>query len=329
MLKWGTALGLCAAFITWQGSPLVPAVGTVMLAVQVLGFVLVLLVPIADTMRGLPSANKREATIKLAWKYTRISLTYTAVLWLIGHWGDWIYYWALRHPSIAATGGAVIVALWIVVHYGRTKPHLSPALARAILGGSQSRRAEGKLTRQDRRYVAAHEAGHAMVYGALQAIPKDLSLVVNPATGDDGVLGYVSSARSLHQVKAKDFAEWEMMLLLAGAMGEMMLLGQTTLGGTSDRMKWLRLAETYLANQYRGVFYAQPSNELELSQNEKKLVALDSEQTDLLGRFFEANATRHKRLATRLFKKGKLSRDEAFPMLSGVELPEAFPAPRK
>lgn len=180
-------------------------------------------------------------------------------------------------------------------------------------------------TAQDHRCTSAHEAGHALVYAALEKLPADFRLMVNPEVDVDGALGFVTEIRGDHILQEKTFAEWRMMVFLAGKLGEIALLGESTLGSISDHHRWLGLATTYLSNHYRGVFYAYPATKFEQEQNEQKLEALQQEQRVLLQQLFDQNHAVFVALADTLFDKRMMTADDIAPFLARVSLPENFP----
>lgn len=254
---------------------------------------------------------------------------YSAALWIIGAYGDTAYSWAVANPNESAILAVAICVIWTIVKFTQTH---SPVHALARKGGD-GMVAPGvavfkpKQSERDLRYTAAHEAGHAMLYAAVDELPKDLKVCVNLQADDEGVLGFVTAFELHHRLDEKGYAEWYMLVFLAGRAGEEFLLGESTLGAGSDHMRWVGIARAYLANHYRGVFYMAPQDRLELEQNEVKLELLQAEQRGMLKQFFEVNRNVYMELTEALLNKRKMGREDLIPFLSRVQLPEGFPLP--
>lgn len=94
-----------------------------------------------------------------------------------------------------------------------------------------------------------------------------------------------------HQLEESVFAEWDMLALLAGKVGESRLMGETTstLGSSSDFTRWLDIAKTYLSNHYDGIYYPEPKNEFEQKHNVERLSVLHKAQTARLNELFDQN----------------------------------------
>jgi hypothetical protein len=61
-----------------------------------------------------------------------------------------------------------------------------------------------------------------------------------------------------------------MLVFFAGKLGEAVIHGKSTLGNSNDHVRWLGVARSYLANHYRGMYYAEPQNKFEQEKNEAK-----------------------------------------------------------
>lgn len=255
---------------------------------------------------------------------------YSAALWIIGAQGDSAYSWTVANPSESAILAVAICVIWSIVKF--TQAH-SPVHALARKGdgiaapGIAVFRPNPKPTKRDLRFTATHEAGHAMLYAALGKLPVDVKVSVNLKADDAGVLGFVTAPDSHHRLQEKCYAEWYMLVLLAGKVGEEFMFGESTLGAGNDHMRWLGIAQAYLANHYRGVFYMAPRNRLELEHNELKLEALQTEQREILNQFFEANRNVYMELTEALLDKRTMGRDDLIPFFNRVNLPKGFPLP--
>lgn len=253
---------------------------------------------------------------------------YSAALWLIGTQGDAAYSWAIANPNEAAILAVAICVIWSIVKFTQTHSPVH-ALARKgeglVAPGVAVFRLNPKQTERDLRYTATHEAGHALLYAALGELPADVKVSVNLQADDAGRLGFVTAPDSPHRLDEKCYSEWNMLVFLAGKAGEEFMFGESTLGAGSDHMRWLGIAQSYLANHYRGVFYVTPQNRLELEQNELKLEALQAEQREVLNQFFEANRDVYMELTEALLDKRTMGRDDLTPFLSRVHIPNGFP----
>ncbi|HCN0658466.1 TPA: hypothetical protein N6K62_003190 [Escherichia coli] len=247
----------------------------------------------------------------------------TGIISLIGNAGDY----ALLHPQESLPLLAIAVISLFVNHVIRPSfqgntltPDTNPVAHHAL----SSRR---KTSSQDRRFIAAHEAGHALIFAACSPYPDDLTVVVKDAQDASNAVGYVNKAQYEHLIIEKVFAEWHMLLSLAGNAGERASTGRETIGAVSDSSSWRAVAATYLSCLQRGMFYHPPSNKLEIEQNEAQMVRLCEEQKALLTQFFELNHDVHARLTQRLLDDGSLKGVQLHPYFEAVTFPPGFPRP--
>lgn len=222
----------------------------------------------------------------------------------------------IRHEVVLAGKMlGVVMVIWVVFHW--------------VFGLSDFGRslADGDRVRiRFAAFTAAHEAGHAMVYAALGELPDDLEIVLNDAPDSSGA-GFVGHTVDVRKLEEKTVAEWEMMVFLAGKLGESALNGESTLGGAIDHQRWIVGAKRYLANHYAGIFYADPQNKFEQAQNDAKLEALQDAQLALLREMFSKNEDVFKELVNSLLVKRKLNKEEISAFLCRVQLPDGFPKP--
>ncbi|EHW7683215.1 hypothetical protein K3J15_003913 [Salmonella enterica subsp. enterica serovar Mbandaka] len=249
----------------------------------------------------------------------------TVTVSLIGNAGDY----ALLHPQESLPLIAIAV---ITLFIDRCIRPAFPAPVLTADANPVPQRAMGysrrKASSQDRRFIAAHEAGHALIFAACLPYPDDLSVVVKESPdAASNAMGYVNKAQYEHLIVEKVFAEWHMLLSLAGNAGERASTGRETLGAVSDSSSWRAVAATYLSCLQRGMFYHPPSNKLEIEQNEAQLVRLHEEQKALLTRFFELNHDVHARLTQRLLDDGSLKGVQLHPYFEAVTFPAGFPRP--
>lgn len=303
---------ICAYLLGTLTEPTEPAVKQIFLLVQAFGLLAVFF---ATMFAAVISCWSGSCVYGLTSFFLRGLALNLFALWLLGQSGDGLYRWLLAHPHDAAIGAVSLIIVWMIIRFSRGLTSWPEGTATRT------------LTERDIRYTAAHEAGHALAYAALGALPADLKLNINDRSDPNGVLGFVSGTLGEHRLNEKTFAEWLMLVFLAGKMGESALLGETTLDGGGDHTRWLTVARQYLSNHNRGIFYEEPRNEWEHKQNEEKLNALQSDQVAMLTRLFDHNADVFKGLAEALLERRTLDRDAVIPFLARVQLPDGFPLP--
>lgn len=259
--------------------------------------------------------------ISLIKQATKQSAIFAMVLWLIGDVGDDIYLATQSDPKILI--GALVfflcMSLGTRASYDSETNYQVAALGVCTMASP--------ISESDKRCIAAHECGHALVYAALDALPADVQMVINEKPGPNGVLGYITGVSNDRLLHNQTFIQWYMLVLLAGKYAEELLLGESSLGGKEDYQKWLALARTFLANHNRGVYYPEPANRYEQELNEHKLQALQAEQLQMLSEFFAMNRDVYEGLVQALLNERVLRRDDLEPMLSQVQFPTNFPRP--
>lgn len=249
----------------------------------------------------------------------------TVTVSLIGNAGDY----ALLHPQESLPLIAIAV---ITLFIDRCIRPAFPAPVLTADANPVPQRAMGysrrKASSQDRRFIAAHEAGHALIFAACLPYPDDLIVVVKDSPdAASNAMGYVRKEQHQHLLIEKEVAEWNMLLSLAGAAGERASTGRETLGAISDSCTWQAVATAYLSCLHRGIFYNSPSDKLEIEQNERQLTRLLEEQEAILDRFFELNHDIHARLTQRLLDEGSLKGVQLLPYFEAVHFPPGFPRP--
>ncbi|EDK9384004.1 TPA: hypothetical protein ACJJY6_003620 [Enterobacter hormaechei subsp. xiangfangensis] len=235
---------------------------------------------------------------------------------------------AIENPIAALVVIISIFAFWIVYRLSLQGSQQTSSSMVVASGTAVFRKQEPlarKPTEQDRNTIAAHEAGHAMIYAALGNLPDDFHVRIKKETDSTNSLGYVSGLRDEHTLNYKIETEWFMLVLLAGKMGEINANKNESLGAINDMRQWLDLATQYLSNQYKGIFYTSPSNDIELTSNKEEIQKLKREQNIMLEEFFTLNVDVHKELTTELLEKGLLRREQLLPFLLKVKFPENFP----
>lgn len=321
-MKWGMYILTCVCFFNSRSEPSEPAVKQVLFLVQTFGFVAVLGTIIPAIWGAWSSVTGMIS------RFLRGLSLYSTALWLIGEKGDALYKWDMENPNDAPIAVAALIIIWMIVRFSGgvslgSESIVKSSGAAAMAAGVIS----PKPTERDSRYIAAHEAGHALVYAALGGLPADVKLAVNDHSDERGVLGFVTGVGSKHILEEKSFAEWYMLVFLAGKFGEAFMHGESTLGSSNDHLRWLIVARSYLANHYRGIYYTEPENKFEQRQNEVKLDVLQAEQLAILRTLFETNAEVFQELTDTLLEKRAMGREDLSPLLSRVNLPTGFPRP--
>lgn len=182
------------------------------------------------------------------------------------------------------------------------------------------------VTEQDRRFIAAHEAGHALLYAAWSPLPDTLRVQVKNRTDGSDALGFVNDGVPRDLLTEKESAEWQMLACLAGTAGERCYTGRVSLGAVNDATRWVTVATAYLSCHLSdGVFYPEPASELEIASNQRHLAALRNAQNARLKAFFDVNRGVHARLTETLLEHGSQAGAALLPFLTDVQLPEDFP----
>ena len=326
-VQWGVGILLAAYFLTSGPEPSNQDVKQVRDLVGTFGLIAVFVAPIVTSMVGLIVRDSLSPVINFISRFLNIFLVYSMALWLIGYGGDDFYEWALAHPRDAAISVTALTVMWIIIRFSRVlsleeSRSGEPPVSAATVTGFTAR-----PTTRDYRYAAAHEAGHALVYAALNNIPTNVRLTVNDCPDAHGTLGSITSVNSRHRLEEKSFAEWQMLVLLAGKLGETIMYGESTTGSSNDHLRWLSVARHYLANHYRGMYYSDPQSVFEQEQNGVRLEALQAEQLAMLHTLFDINIEVYRDLANMLLEVRTMGRNDLIPFLNRVKLPNGFPAP--
>lgn len=253
------------------------------------------------------------------------TLTFLFVLMMAGHLLDE----GVAHPTDALvylTGLLVFVMIYRTAAQHGGQHGGQPAPVMDVAGGIPSVRRRIKPSDRDRRAIAAHEAGHALLHAAvLDTLPDNFHLRIRDEMDSSGSMGYVSGVPLTDTLSYRRESEWRMLVCLAGQKGEACVNGFESLGATGDMAEWLALAVPYLCNQYRGVYFPTPADEAQAAGNKAEIAALKAAQSSLLDLFFDMNAAVQKDLAAALLQSGTLTRDEVKPYLARVIFPADFP----
>ncbi|AYY47088.1 hypothetical protein EGX89_00200 (plasmid) [Citrobacter freundii] len=192
--------------------------------------------------------------------------------------------------------------------------------------GTPASRTASTVLPQDRRIIAAHEAGHALMYAAWSPLPATLQVIIKTSTDNSGSLGYVRCGEPQPRLMDKNRETWEMLLALAGMAGEQHYTGAVSSGAVDDGRRWLSHAVPWLVCHLKtGIYYPEPVSHLELESNQHHLMALKAEHNALLTEFFTLNHDVHTRLTEALLTGAPFEADDLHPYLADVQLPDAFP----
>lgn len=330
--KWAACVVGTLVLMSARSQPTLPAVAQVYTLVQNFGMLGVLFMP-ALVMLG-KSASAADKLGDATRSFLAGLWAYAMVLWLMGIEGDALYTSVQANPE-RATVIAVTAALVLLIQttgfrlgletHAAEDEEIPPHNTLRPTGEPSGPKAQP--TARDLPYIAAHEAAHALVYAALDRLPDDMRLVISDGAADGAPLGYVTGVVSPHQLEERTFAQWSMLVFLAGKLGEARLRGESTLGSASDHARWLRVACSYLSSHYDGIFYREPQSDLELVSNERKLYDLQDHQLRQLKQFFEINHEVLKDLAQTLLAQRTVQREQLMTFLERVTLPEGFPRP--
>ena len=314
LLKWGATLVASIVLLSTHPTPTAPDAQGLLQLVKAGGFILWLVAPFFVLLsRGEPRLAISRWLLGL--------LLLAGALWLIGYAGDGVAAWTAERPGELQ----IVLLAALVLGLGlQTVRAVTPA---PLVSQSTLAKQGSPLTERDLRYAAAHEAGHAYVQAVLGIMPPDFELVLHKSSNIDSVAGFVSAPSSGHTLEKVGFIEAYMLVLLAGRQGELALYPEATLGSTSDLLRWVRTAHAYLGNHCRGIYYLEPANDLELTQNKRDMLSLQNRQADLLDDLFQENAADFRELASLALNKKRLVAEDVQVFARRARLPAGFPAP--
>ena len=249
-------------------------------------------------------------------------LRYSIVMFLLGNIGDDAYMWLVTHPRASIEAFCIAVLIYFILKDGtQGMQGNSGGIAYAHQGEMVAKVA----TPKDLQHIAAHEAGHMLVYAALDKLPSDTEIVILHKGSRNGTLGFTTGIKDDHCLTDMSRLEWQMLVLLAGSLSESFLLNERTTGSSEDNRRWMSIATLYLMNSTDEVFHAEPSNEYECSHNNDIINSLREHQTTLVRELFTMNRSVLSSMASEVLIKKKMNADEIQEFLSMVELPDEFP----
>lgn len=322
-LRAAAYIGICAFFNAYRTQPASPELREVLALADSFGMMFLAFLPAAAYLYR----SSGFCLMGFAVRFLHNAAILHFVLWLGGKYGDHGLAFVSTHVH-AAIAGAVLIAVFLMLAWATGSLRDAPASSADEHEPFASMSHQiSKTTARDTRYIAAHEAGHVMCYGALGSLPEDFTVAVKQGMDGTGILGYVSGFQREHRLVERTFAEWLMLTLLAGKMGEARMQGETTFGSRADHAQWLALAHDYLSTLSDGIYYAQPTTDLEQKHNADALHVLQGKQLKMLGALFDQNVDVFERLVTELEVKRTLGRAEVIDLISRINLPSGFPMP--
>lgn len=251
---------------------------------------------------------------------------YVLLVAAIRRYGDALYLWAASNPKDLGMLVVVACALLLITRAMRGDRVYSsahgPAYSAAELPALFSAR---NLSGRDRQFAAAHEVGHAILHAALPRLPAGFNVRIFRKPNSEGTAGQVVATLNEDLFVQADFAEWYMLMLLAGKAAEAHVMGNTALGSAGDYARWTELARDYLANHQAGIYYGQPRDMFDHQHNEARLASLQAQQLRALRDFFRLNSEVIDALVAQLAARGSLTGDDVAPLFKRVAFPEGFP----
>lgn len=223
----------------------------------------------------------------------------------------------------ALCGACLVLAVAVVMATGRGVRSLAPSPGMVAAGVVAAPRV---LSTDDRWRNCVHEAGHALICAGMHTLPSGFYVIAKHAVfPSDKFAGHVNLGRDGITVQSARMAHFMMALMLAGKAAEESVFGEAGVGATSDHEAWLKYARIYLGNFNAGVYFANPSDEHEVTYNAKQMAALYEGQMEMLTRFFASNAEALASVAEMLKERETLREDDLSDVFSRVSLPEDFP----
>ena len=199
-----------------------------------------------------------------------------------------------------------------------------------VVAGLQTRRV---ITPDEKRVIAYHEAGHALVSEMLPSVPRVHKISIVPR---GSALGYTMNLpdedrylRSKHELL--DFLK----MLLGGYVAEQVVFERVTTGAADDLRRVVEISRSMIEEFGMGsqLYLAKNGSGSEVSTSQATLHRRDEEQQGLVDEAqFEArmlimdNRALLDRLAEALLSQESLERSEIEELIAGRSLPETEPA---
>ncbi|WP_274644896.1 hypothetical protein [Pseudomonas serbica] len=183
-----------------------------------------------------------------------------------------------------------------------------------------------KLQKLDAQFVAAHEAGHAIVLALFPHQPDDIAVVMTADVMGNNNNGWCSSVGLETHITPRGFHELYMILLLAGREAELLFVGEYSICGTTDNDKWLTCARRFLETSPTHIFFRKPASKQEFDFNAEQLEKLKAEHVEIARRLLLANQGLHAQIRDGVLEKGRVEGKELLDLLAQVKNIEGCPA---
>lgn len=319
------ALVVAGAFV--HGAPdiddLPSDVRDFMLLVQILGFTEMTLWSIFNLGQGRAIVS---SCMGFLWR-VGLLITGLAVIAYSSESMQVVFSWVETHIALAVMGMSACIVLHALFRMAPTYPELRNGLPLSSTLPPSVQEKSHAPTSRDMRITVSHESGHGLMYALLDDIPDDLEIHVRDRD-QEGVLGVTSAIEWPHFLKSRAVSEWHMLALLAGQVGEQILLGEICLGSASDFQRWQAEAHSYLGNGMGSIYYHHPSTDLEMAANHKAIEALRSSHMCMLNTFFTENQEVLHELSNELLKKRTMGKKDLKPFFAKVKTVAGMPVPK-
>lgn len=178
------------------------------------------------------------------------------------------------------------------------------------------------FSKRDSQTAAIHEAGHAMLFAAVDEIPGYVKVIAKPS--ELGLAATIGTGLK-HQVATSNEYHWAMLCCLAGQAAEKFKLGIIHDGSRQSYENWMDAAKRFLSQQPERIFYPSPTNTLEIEHNNQALLALREQHLGLLQQYFSLNSTAFDALCETLRKQKHVNGMQLRKLLANIQLPDGFP----
>lgn len=180
------------------------------------------------------------------------------------------------------------------------------------------------LTEEQLHSVCVHEAGHLMLFGLLARLPEDAFAMVDTKPRFD-FAGFVTPMRDIEPIDmSPGLLRWQVMVALAGAAAEQLVIGRYTEGATAD----FNMAEKTLrrlgALDHAQPYFRTPAGAGEDAVNASTLAALRVELFDAALRYLTENRALLERVAAHLAAHGSMDCEEFAPIWGEAATPPGF-----
>lgn len=238
-------------------------------------------------------------------------------------WGDGVMgAWHASPKAVVLLALSVTAVSWVMTRAlatadwalwrGSTNPHADLPVGVAM-------RTNFKLSVRDRQVMAAHEAGHALMW-ATRPEREAPSITMSSEGTTRGAYAYVSHERSNHLMS---FAEthFEMLVLVAGSVAEEVLLGESFCGSSGDMRDYIKLAQQSAGNwDVDKRLIIGPSSVSAEQHNQHVIREMMDEHRAAAREFLEANRTVLAELAAELQGRARMDADDLIPYLRRAKL---------